>query len=155
MRSFDATVIDSPWLYQIFSHLLNQSEGIHFISLPKQVEANRLPDPSVLSDLSDLFEVDLTSTSLEGLDDANWDSIAKSFVQLLRGLIDKRSNCEPIADVAFRFCQRYDPTSGKVSPQTFMFPSLLKPDMNEAIMEALRKNHTNKEVKLVRETFAI
>lgn len=154
MRPCDATVIDSPWLYQLFSHLLNQPEGIHFIPLPKQVETNRLPDHAMLSSLSDLFEVDLTSTPLEAPDDANWDSVAKAFVQLLRELRNKRSVYESAADVAFRFSQRYNPTSGEISQQTFMFPSLLKHDMNDAIMGVLGKDHTDKEVELVRETFA-
>lgn len=155
MRPFDAAVIDSPWLYQIFLQLLNQPEGIHFIPLPKQVEANRLPNRAVLSDLSNLFEVNLTSTSQGATDDANWNSIAKAFVHLLRELIDKRSACESVADVAFRFCQRYNPTSGKVSSQAVMFPSLLKHDMTRAIIKALSENHTKKEVDILREVFAV
>lgn len=150
MRPFDATVIDSPWLYQIFSHLLNQPEGIRFIPLPKQVETNRLPDHAMLSNLSDLFEVDLTSTPLEPPDDANWDSVAKTFVQLLRELKNKRSVYESAADMAFRFSQRYNPTSGSVSAQAVMFPSLLKHNMSAAIIEVLRKNHTESELRLVR-----
>ena len=155
MRPFDAAVIDSPWLYQIFLHLLNQPEGIHFIPLPKQVEANRLLDHAVLSDLSNLFEVNLTPTPQEAIDDTNWDSIAKAFVHLLRELMDKRSVCEPTANVAFRFCQRYNPTSGEVSPQAVMFPSLLKHDMTRAIIKALSEDHAEKEIDSLREVFAV
>lgn len=155
MRFFDATVIDMPWLYQLFFHLLNQPEGFHFISLPKTVEANRLPDPSVLSDLSDLFEGNLTSVSpLEATDNTNWDITAKMFVHLLRELINKKSSCQPTTGLPFRFCQKYNPISGEISPQAVMLPSLLKHDIGRAIMEALRRNHTDKEVELVRETFA-
>ena len=154
LRPFDAAVIDSPWLYHIVSHLLNQPDGLHFIPVPKQIEANRLPDPAMLSHLSNLFEVDLTSTPLGALDKTNWDSVAKAFIQLLTKLINKKSVCESAADVAFRFSQRYNPTSGAVSSQAVMLPSLLKHDIDRAILEALRKNHTDEEVKLVRETFA-
>ncbi|MCY3721518.1 MAG: hypothetical protein OXG97_04805 [Candidatus Poribacteria bacterium] len=155
MRPFDAAVIDSPWLYHIVSHLLNQPENLHFIPVPKQIEANRLPDPAVLSHLSNLFEVDLTSTPLGALDKTNWDSVAKGFIQLLTKLINKRSVCESAADVAFRFSQRYNPTSGEVSSQAVMFSSLLKHNMSAAIIEALSKDHTERELELVRAALTI
>lgn len=155
MRPFDAAVIESPWLHQIFSHLLKHTEGFHFISLPKQVEAKRFPGHSTFADLSNLFQVDLTLTPPSGgHDNADWDSVAKAFVDLISELIRKRFTCESNDDGLVCFSQKYNPSSGAVSPQTFMFPSLFKRDINEAIIGTLSKTHNKKEIEIVRTIFA-
>lgn len=154
MRPFDATVVDSYWLYQLSFHLLNQPEGIHFIPLPKEVSANRLPDPSVLSYLSNLFEVNLTSTLPSGASDVHhWGNVAEVFAQLLADLIRKRQICKPDLDGALRFCQRYNPVSGEVSHHAVMLSSLLKSDMSSTIMRTLSKNHTKREIECLRQVF--
>ncbi len=155
MRSFDAAVIESPWLYEIFLYLLKHTEGFHLISLPKKIGAKRFPGHSTLVDLSNLFEVDLTLTrTLEGDDNADWDSVARAYVHLINGLIGKRFSCEANDDSMVRFSQKYNPSSGTVSAQTFMFPSLIKRDTNDAIIGTLSKNHTQKEIEIVRDIFA-
>ena len=151
MRPYDAIVLDSLWLHELFSKVLGQTEELHLIPLPAEAQVNVRQEASIRSYLSGLFKVDLTSIeSQEDFDNYGWDHVANRYVQLLEQLVERRVLYSPNAVPSpLGFCQGYDPTNRKVSSQAVMFPSLLKGDMTTAIVHALSRNHRPREIALL------
>ena len=154
MRPCDAIVLERPWLRELFSKLLGQTEGLHLISPPAEAQANARQEESICFYLSGLFNVDLTSIELqEGAENDGWDDVAEKYIQLLNQLVERRTLYSPNAIPSpLGFCQGYDPTNRKVSSQAVMFPDLLKGDMTTAIVQALSRSHTPREIELLLES---
>ena len=154
MKPYDAIVLERLWLCELFSKLLGQTEGLHLIPLPAEAQANLRQGESIRPYLSGLFKVDLTSIeSQEDSDNYGWDHVAAQYVQLLEQLVERRALYSPnAAPLPLGFCQGYDPTNRKIWSQAVMFPNLLKGDMTTAIVQALSRNHTPREIELLLES---
>ena len=154
MRPYDAVVLERPWLRELFSKLLGHTEGLHLIPPPADAEVNARQEESIRSYLSGLFKVDLTSIeSQESVENYGWADVAEGYTQLLEQSVEQRGLYSPnTVPAPVGFCQGYDPTNRKIWSQAVMFPDLLKGDMTTAIIQALSRNHTPREIVLLLES---
>ena len=153
MRPYNAIVLESFWLGELFSKLLSQAEGLHLIPLPAEAQVNIREEESICAYLSGLFNIDWMFIRSQGVsDNYGWDHVAEQYIQLLERLVERRALYSPnAASLPSGFCQGYDPTNGKIWSQAVMFLDLLKGDMTTAIIQALSRNHTPREIALLLE----